>query len=342
MKKTWVRLSLILILTGGFLYFFFRSVEWGQVFRYLTDVDVGFFILLILLAPLHLVTRALRWEYLLRQEKKGIRFYSKFAGNAVGFTVNFVFPGRIGELVRPLYIAQKENMKKGFVVGTIVVERIFDIFTMCFFLGFFLLMEPVFRSAFSVDKAVFSNLYWWGIIGVAFASLLMVVVLSLYFFRDKTLSLIQFILKPLPQKFSEKINNLFQEFVLGLKFFHSFRNLLIYIGLSFVVWLGIIFFYWILFFAYHISVPLYSVFPYVFLTMVGASIPTPGMVGGFHYFSKLGLTTLFQVNLNLAVSMTIVVHAVQVVMTCLMGYGILCKEGISLLQIKKLSEGTSK
>lgn len=335
-------MSLLLLLTGGFLYFFFRSVEWDRVLGFLTDVDTGFFILVVLLAPLHLVTRSLRWEYLLRQEKKGIKFYSKFAGNAIGFAVNFIFPGRIGELVRPLFVAQKENIKKGFVIGTIVVERIFDIFTMCFLLGFFLLMEPVFRSAFSVDQAAFSNLYLWGIIGVAFASLLMIVVLSLYFFRDKTLSLIQFVLKPFPQKFSEKINNLFQEFVLGLKFFHSFKNLLIYIGLSFVVWLGIILFYWILFFAFHISIPFYSIFPYVFLTMVGASIPTPGMVGGFHYFSKLGLTTLYHVDLNLAVSMTIVVHAVQVVMTCLVGYGILGKEGMSLLQLKKLSEGSSK
>jgi hypothetical protein len=72
--------------------------------------------------------------------------------------------------------------------------------------------------------------------------------------------------------------------------------------------------------------------------MVGASIPTPGMVGGFHYFSKVGMTSFFQIESNQAVGMTIVIHAVQVVVTCLLGYAILWKEGISLLQIKKLGE----
>jgi uncharacterized membrane protein YbhN (UPF0104 family) len=62
------------------------------------------------------------------------------------------------------------------------------------------------------------------------------------------------------------------------------------------------------------------------------------MVGGFHYFSKLGLTTLYGIDPNLAVGATIVVHAVQVVMTALIGYAILWKEGMSLFQVKKLGE----
>ena len=110
--------------------------------------------------------------------------------------------------------------------------------------------------------------------------------------------------------------------------------------LSFVVWIGIIFFYWIFFLAYNLSVPFYILFPYVFFTMVGASIPTPGMVGGFHYFSKLGLTSFFNIGTNLAVGMTIVIHAVQLMVTCLIGYVILWKEGISLFQLRKIGENT--
>jgi hypothetical protein len=66
------------------------------------------------------------------------------------------------------------------------------------------------------------------------------------------------------------------------------------------------------------------------------------MVGGFHSFSKFGLTSLFNIDINLAVAMTIVVHAVQLVVTCLVGYAILWKEGISLFQLKKLGEKESQ
>ena len=114
--------------------------------------------------------------------------------------------------------------------------------------------------------------------------------------------------------------------------------MLIYIFLSFVVWLGIIFYYWVFFIAYDVSIPYFFLFPYVFMVMVGASIPTPGMVGGFHYFSKLGLTSIYNIETTLAFGMTLVVHSIQVVVTCLIGYAILWKEGTSLFQIKKIGE----
>jgi len=342
MKKTWVRLSIIFFLTFIFLFFFFRSVEWKEVFNYLTDINLKFFILIIILVPLHLITRAIRWDYLLRHEKRGVSFYNRFAGNAIGFTVTIIFPGRLGELIRPLYLAQKENMRKGFVVGTIVVERIFDIFTMCSLLGIFIISKPLYSSIFQVNEEAYSSIKLWGIIGVAFASFILIVALSLYFFREKTLSIIAFFLKPLPQRISHRILEFIKEFIQGLKFFHSVGNLFAYILLSYVVWLGIIAYYWIFFYVYDSPIFFFFLIPYVFLVMVGASIPTPGMVGGFHYFSKLGLISLYGIDVNLAVVMTIVVHAVQVLVTCLVGYAILWKEGISLFQLKRLGGDTEQ
>ena len=331
-------MAIIFALTFVFLFFFFRSVDWKEVLGYLNDVDLKFFILLIVLVPFHIVTRSIRWQYLLKHEKKGVSFYNRFAANAVGFAVTFLFPGRLGELVKPIYLAQKEGMKKGFVIGTVVIERIFDIFTMCFLLGIFMISRPLYASIFHLDEEAYSNLFFWGIVGISVASFLLLVALSLYFFKEKTLKVIVFFLKPLSEKLRNQIMGLFDEFIKGLKFFHSVGNLFVYIFWSFVVWIGIIFYFWIWLFAYNIHVPFFFIFPYVFLTMVGASIPTPGMVGGFHYFSKLGLTSLYGVDSNLAVGMTIVVHAVQVTVTYLIGYGILWKEGISLFQVKQLGE----
>jgi len=338
MKKNFVRLGLISLLTIVFLFFFFQKVEWREVLSHLKSVNLIFFILLILLVPLHLMARSIRWKYLLKHEKSGVKFYNMFAGNAVGFTVTLLFPGRLGELVRPLYLAQKEKMSKGFAVGTVVVERIFDVFTMCSLLGLFLLSKPFYFSYFQADDKAYSDLQMYGIIGVAFAFLLLVIILSLYFFKEKTLSIFAFFLKPFPHKTSQKILEISKEFIKGLKFFHSVGNLFMYILLSFVVWLGIVFYYWLFFFAYKIFIPYLLLIPYVFLTMVGAAIPTPGMIGGFHFFSRLGLTSLYNIDENLAVGMTIVIHAIQVVVTCLIGYAILWKEGISLFQIKKIGE----
>lgn len=342
MRKNWVRFGIILLLTAVFLFFFFRSVDWKEVYRYLSQVNLSIFILTVILAPLHLVTRAWRWRYLLIQEKKEVKFRNMFAGNAVGFAVNFSLPGRVGEVIKPLYLAHKEKIRKGFALGTVVVERIFDMFTMCFLLGLFLLARPLYSSKFKAGADAFSSLYLWGIVGVAFASILLLLSLSLYFFREKTLRFISFLLKPFPQKFAQKVLLLSEEFIEGLKFFHSLKSLLMYTFFSFVVWLAIVFYYWVFLFAFGVSLSFFLLVPYVFLTMVGASIPSPGMVGGFHYFSKLGLTAFYNIDPNLAVGVTILVHAVQVVVTCCIGYAILWKEGMTIFQLKRLGEEATK
>jgi len=337
-KKTWIRLTFILLITVGFLFFFFRRFEWKSVWSSLTDVNVTILVLAILMVPLHLVTRAFRWRYLLIHEKKDVKFYNLFAGNAVGFTVTFLLPGRLGEIVKPLYLAKKEGVRPGFVLGTVVVERIFDMFTMCFLLGVFLLAKPLYASTFRVEAEAYAKLNYWGIIGVAFATVLLGVSLFFYFFRERALKTAAFFLKPFPQKIGQKILTLLHEFIDGLKFFHSLRNLLVYAGLSYVVWLGITFFYWVFFQAFGIQPSFFLLIPYIFLTMIGASIPTPGMLGGFHQFSKLGLVELYGVDPNLALGATIVVHALQLVVTCLIGYAILWKDGLSLFQLKRLGE----
>jgi len=342
MRKSWIRFGLIILITAVFLFFFFRSVDWREVYRYLRQVNISIFILTVFLAPLHLITRSWRWRYLLDQEKKDVKFVNMFKANAVGFAFNYFLPGRVGEVIKPLYLARKEKIRTGFALGTVLVERIFDMFTMCFLLAVFLLARPLFSSKLYAGAKDYSDLYLWGIVGAAFASSLLIFCLCLYFFRAKTLRFISFLLRPFSQKIRQKVLTGFEEFIEGLKFFRSLKNLMMYIVFSFIVWLGIIFYYWVSLHAFGVSVAFFLLIPYVFLTGVGASIPSPGMVGGYHYFSKLGMTTFLGVDPNLAVGVTILVHAVQLVVTCCLGYAILWKEGLTIFQLKKLGEAGAK
>ena len=189
MNKNHFRAIVLFALTFAFLFFFFRSVEWSEVLGYLNDIDLKLFIVLVLMVPVNFVFRAIRWKCLLKHEKENVSFYNRFAGNAVGFAVTFLFPGRLGELVKPLYLAQKENLKKGFVIGTVVIERMFDLFNMCILLGVFFVSRPLYTSIFNIEieQDAYSNLALWGIIGMAIAIFILLVTLCLYFFKEKTL-----------------------------------------------------------------------------------------------------------------------------------------------------------
>ncbi len=338
MKRNFLKIAAGIVLMLVFLYFFGRSVEWKRVPALIADVNVPLFLLLIPLAALHFVTRAVRWHILIAREKINVRFRNLVAANIVGFAVSAVFPGRLGELVKPLYLARKEELRPGFAVGTVVVERIFDLMTNCLLLGLFLLARPLFSGVWPLDVEAGKRLALWGTVGVATAAALLTLTLLLFFFRERALRVVAFLLKPLPEKARGAVLGLLREFISGLEFFRSPGQLGLYAGLSVVVWLGITFFYWILFFAYHVRVPYVLIFPYVFLTAIGASIPTPGMVGGFHYFSKLGMVLILHLDPGRAAGITLVAHAVQIAVTCALGYAILAREGLTLFQLKKLGE----
>lgn len=360
MKKNFLRYAVVLLLTAVLLFFFFRSVDWSSLFASVTNVNVFFFVLMVLFGPFHLVPRAFRWKYLIRPEKKDVKFYNLFAGQAIGFTVTLLLPARLGEIVKPLYLARKEKISEGFALGTVVVERIFDIIAMVFLLAVFLLARPLYVAQFSVSVDAYSWLFKLGMLGLALDLVIIAFVLCLHFFRKTTLRILNAVLKPFPRKFADKVRSLVEEFIQGLRFFRSFFDLLRFFLLSVLVWASIVVYYWIFFLAYREVFPVYTVIPYVFATMIGAAIPTPGMAGGFDFFSKKALMTLYfspripadasaAVRLAMerdlstkATGMTLVVHAVQVVMTCLVGFVILWKEGLSLLQLKKMGEEFQK
>ena len=78
MKKNWWKILLVVALTALLLYLFFRSVDWNEVLASLIDVNVPLFILAVVLIPTHMLTRAIRWKYLLQHEKEERVFVQSF------------------------------------------------------------------------------------------------------------------------------------------------------------------------------------------------------------------------------------------------------------------------
>jgi uncharacterized membrane protein YbhN (UPF0104 family) len=90
------------------------------------------------------VSRALRWNLLIRQLDGGgkyhPKFYNSFLTIMVGYLVNLALP-RAGEFVRPATMAQYEKLPLDKTIGTVVTDRIIDMIMLLLVVGISLLLQ---------------------------------------------------------------------------------------------------------------------------------------------------------------------------------------------------------
>src|SRR5689334_7997824 len=79
-----------------------------------------------------LALRSWRWRILLAPVRR-LAFGQVFYGLLVGYAANNLLPARLGELVRADFVGRRYRITRLSVVGTIVVERLFDVVV---FVGF--------------------------------------------------------------------------------------------------------------------------------------------------------------------------------------------------------------
>ena len=90
--------------------------------------------------------------------------------------------------------------------------------------------------------------------------------------------------------------------------------------------------------AFGIDLPFHTTFLIITFLVVGESIPTPGLVGGFHAFYLLALSEVYGVDRNVAAAASIAAHAFTNMPYLLVGAGLLGAEGLTVRRAVHVSE----
>ena len=83
--------------------------------------------------------------------------------------------------------------------------------------------------------------------------------------------------------------------------------------------------------------PFTGSFLLIALLVVGVSVPTPGGVGGFEAAVQIGLTSFYLVPNDRAVGTALVLHAVSLLPTIVLGFIFVVQEGLGLGGIRNLA-----
>ena len=114
------------LLSAGALYFAFKNVPIAELLKYLVTINYFWVLPAVLVAVLSFMLRAVRWQIILESTRR-INFWRAFHPLMIGFMINCVLPGRLGEVARPVILQKEEKVPFATGLATVVAERVFDI-----------------------------------------------------------------------------------------------------------------------------------------------------------------------------------------------------------------------
>lgn len=330
-----IRIAIGFALTGMFLYLAIRNVEWHAVGDALASANYLYIIPASLFTLSGYLFRTLRWGKIL-EPTKSISLPSLFSTLIVGFAANNVLPARVGEFVRAYDISRKEGISKSLSFATIIVERVFDGWTLIAFMVIVLYAFPAAGRSREVMAVEGLSIAVFMAVSLGLAALI--------WKEEVTLRTINLFLKPLPSALAALLRSMIDRFILGLHALRSRQSIAAIIGISVFVWTSEATSYYLVIKAFGIDFGgLQAVCAAVFLVVfvnLGIMLPSaPGYVGTFQFFAKMALGA-FGVGSAVAFSVAVVSHAMQYVLVTSLGIFFFLRDNVPLAKVEEeLSDG---
>jgi len=322
-----LRTALVALLAIALLWLFLRNTDLRQVWGEVRRARLELLALALAVTGLTYLFRAIRWQYLLAPIGR-VSLGNAFTTTIIGFAASALLPARAGEVLRPWLLARKERLSATSAFATVILERVLDTVMVLLLFGVFLLLtNPEIGQG---DQMALGRLK----LGGAVAAAVSVGALGVMFVlagHPATIARIEVLLgRWLPARLASGATRFVHTFAQGLAIVRQPGRLAMAMVLSVPLWLSIAAGIWLVSHAFHIDLPFTGSFLIMALLVVGVAVPTPGAVGGFHYFYRLGVTAFYGAPNDRAVGAALVLHAVSFFPVAVLGLILLAREGLSL------------
>ena len=259
---------------------------------------------------------ALRWQLLLRPVKR-IGVHRLFAITMIGFMANNLLPARLGEFVRAYALGRSEALPSSLPFATIVIERLFDGFTLLLFLvGGLSFLRP-------------SRTLLWA--AALMCVLYLGILVALMLLRTgRGLRLLSGAIHRLPERLANPGRRILESFHAGLDVLSDARALLMTALWSIAIWLVNAAGLEATFYAFGLDLPPYASFLLLGTIAIALVLPSaPGYVGPFQVGTVEGLA-LVGVPRETALSLSIVYHLANFIPITIAGLAYLSALNLTL------------
>jgi len=330
-----------LIITAGALYYTLHNVSLKDLAASFKTVDYVYIVPAVFIILLSYFFRALRWRILISPMKQ-VEARDLFSPLMVGYMAN-ILPARAGELIRAYLLGKKHDIPFSGAFASIIVERLFDIVSiLLLFAGVFMFNAEVLDSEATISGVSLQTL------ATRFGEMSAILVAALIGFlymivqrKEKLMTIIRWVIRPLPQKWHDKVEYLVEEFSLGCMITKDLPALLKITVYTVLVWAMIVVSYLPFYFAYDLDNK--SLESLIILTVLVSILivllPTPAFLGSFNAAILIGLHDIMKVPELTAVSFGMVVWAVNFGVILMGGFYFILHDHLSVKTLVQVEEG---
>ncbi|MEP6768703.1 MAG: lysylphosphatidylglycerol synthase transmembrane domain-containing protein [Acidobacteriota bacterium] len=305
-KSRTAQVAISLLLAGILLALFLRQVRFRELAAALSSVSVGWLALSTAIAISTFALRAVRWTWLLRPVGK-VPFLPAFAATSVGFAANNL-PGKVGEVLRPAFLARSRRLPFSPLLASIVLERVLDGVSVVVFFAFAMAVGLP-RSG-GLQQLALPALFMITAVGV---------VVFAVFQRARTEAFLDLVWGRLPERLQPRLRAFAGSFIDGFATLRDPALFLLVAAGSLAMWFVINVQVAVLFRAFHLPLPFPAAFVVTTFAVLGLMVPTPGGLGSYHVAVQFALTYFYGVPVATASAVALLAHAISFVPITLIG-----------------------
>ncbi len=321
------------LVSGLLLAIIVWTIDVREAVRALAAADVRWIGPALVILAISLGVRAWRWRFIMAPVKL-INTHRLFSAMMIGFMGNNLLPARAGEFMRAYVIGKTQRVSASASLATVVVERLFDGFTL---LAMLLVSILVLRFPVESERLTHHiRTAGWLAFGFYLAVLAVCVLLRLY--QAPTRRGILAVLSFLPERWRAKAAQALDGFVQGLEVVRGGWHLVPILALSIAAWSIQAVSIWLVLLAFHLKLSLGAAFFFMAVQAFGVMIPSsPGFIGTFHAASILAMTA-YGVGREVALSASIVMHLLFFIPVTVVGLIYLWVENLTLHEMTVASK----
>lgn len=323
------------------LWLAFRNIDFRLLGEKLAAARYSWLVLSIVFATLAYLSRARRWILIIKPLGYNPLFRNTFHAMMAGYLANMALP-RIGEITRCIALGKKEKIPTSQLLGTVVIERAIDFFSLFLITVAMLLIEGDRLGPFLINNAYLpvkektTAIFGYGwLIWVILISALAAFIYLVWHFR-KSLSKIRLF---------AKIFDVLRGVIVGLKSITSIRRKWEFLFHTVFIWLNYALMTWVVVFSVESTSHL-TFADGIFLLVIGGlamSAPVQSGLGAFHFIISRGLLAIYGISLEDGLVYALLAHESQLVYGAILGfialYALVKKDKIKLSHNGQVKDG---